>query len=257
MESSDTYWSDLNALDWQVELGVDEAISETPINRYELEAKAPVAKPKAKAEAVAPVKPAEIDPVAEAKTAASGASSLEDLAAVQSGFEHCELKRGARNFVFSDGSSAARVMIIGDAPDIAEDRAGKPFVGQAGQLLDKMFDAIGMGRRLEGDKGIYVANTLPWRAPVDRLPQAQLATMVPFLERHIALANPDVLVLMGNTPCQALLGRSGITRLRGQWQEVLGRPALPMFHPSQLLRQPGMKREAWADLLSLKAKLSS
>ena len=79
--------------------------------------------------------------------------------------------------------------------------------------------------------------------------------MQPFLERHIALANPDVLVLMGNTPCQALLGRAGITRIRGHWQDVLGRPALPMFHPAYLLRQAAAKREAWADLLELQARL--
>ena len=258
MESSDTYWTDLAALDWQVELGADEAISETPINRYELEAKAPAPKAKAKAEVVAPVRKPQVDPVAEAKAAASGSVSLEDLAAAQAAFEHCELKKGARNFVFSDGVPGARVMIVGEAPDRNEDLAGKPFVGQAGQLLDKMFDAIGMGRTLEAEKAIYIANVLPWRPPSNRTPErAEIEMMLPFVERHIALANPDVLVLMGNTPCQALLGRAGITRLRGQWQEVLGRPTLPMFHPAYLLRQPAAKREAWADLLSLKAKLNT
>jgi len=97
---------------------------------------------------------------------------------------------------------------------------------------------------------------MPWRPPQNRQPQPdEIAMMLPFLERHIELVQPRLLVLMGNTPCQALLGRSGITRLRGNWTEVLSRPTLPMFHPAYLLRSPRYKREAWADLLMLRARL--
>jgi len=258
MESLNTYWSDRALLEWQIELGADEALNETPVNRYDLDP-AP-AKPVAKAAAEAPALPPkapEVDVVAIAKSAASGAADLEALAAAMQGYEHCELQQGAKTFVFSDGAPTARVMIIGDAPGRQEDIAGKPFVGQVGVLLDKMFAAINLERAAaDPAHGVYLTNVLPWRPPSNRTPnEAEFAMMVPFLERHITLANPDVVVLMGNDPCQALLGRAGITRLRGKWQEVLGRPALPMAHPSTLLQQPAAKRDAWADLLSLQAKL--
>ena len=255
MESGDTFWRDLALLDWQVELGADEAISETPIDRYALDP-APV-KPAPKAAKPGPVKMPEADPVGEAKAAAAGAADLPALAEAMQAYEHCEIKKGARKFVFCDGMPGARVMIVGEAPGRDEDQIGRPFVGQAGQLLDQMLAAIGMDRTAEDPmKAVYIVNVLPWRPPANRTPEpAEIAMMLPFLERHIALAAPDVVVLMGNTPCQALLGRAGITRIRGQWTEVLGRPTLPMFHPAYLLRQTMAKREAWADLLNLKSKL--
>ncbi len=265
MESADTYWADRAALEWQLEMGATEAITDKPIDRYALDPKPAPEKqaPEQRAATAKPVVPdipkiAEVDVVAVAQAAANGAADLTALAAAQSAYEHCELKKGARNFVFSDGVPGSRVMIVGEAPGRNEDLEGKPFVGQAGQLLDKMFAAIDMGRDRDAEQAIYIANVLPWRPPSNRTPDAtEIAMMLPFIQRHIALANPDVLVLMGNTPCQALLGRAGITRLRGQWQDVLGRPTLPMFHPAYLLRQPAAKREAWADLLDLKAKLKT
>lgn len=259
MDSQNTYWNDRALLEWQIELGADEAICDAPIDRYALETK----KPKlTAADTKKPVPPpiplaTDVDTEAVAAAVAAAATDLPALAAAMEAFEHCELKRGARNFVFSDGNPAARVMIVGEAPGRDEDRIGKPFVGQAGQLLDKMFAAIDLGRDVEEPQSaVYITNVLPWRPPSNRTPDPdEIAMLLPFLERHIALANPDVVVLMGNTPCQALLGRTGITRMRGNWAEVLGRPALPMFHPAYLLRQTAAKREAWADLLSLKAKL--
>jgi DNA polymerase len=199
----------------------------------------------------------EVDPVVEARQAAARADSLEALRAEMEGFAHCELRHGARSFVFSDGNPAARVMIVGEAPGRDEDIAGRPFVGRAGQLLDRMFEAIGMGRDVpDAEHALYITNILPWRPPQNRDPSpVEIAMMLPFVRRHIELAAPEIVVLMGNIPCDGLLGRRGITRLRGQWQEVLGRPALPMFHPAFLLRQPARKREAWADLLALKARL--
>ena len=148
-------------------------------------------------------------------------------------------------------------MIVGEAPGREEDRAGKPFVGRAGQLLDRMLEAINMGRAHENSaRAVYITNVLPWRPPSNRTPEKdEIAMMLPFLERHVALIDPDIVVLMGNTPCQALLGRTGITRMRGQWVEVLGKPCLPMFHPAYLLRNPIAKREAWAELLELNARL--
>ena len=143
-------------------------------------------------------------------------------------------------------------MLVGEAPGRDEDREGRPFVGRAGQLLDRMLAAIGLSR----EDSVYITNVLPWRPPQNRDPKPEeIAMMKPFLAKHIALVDPEVLVIMGNISCQALLGKRGITRLRGNWEDALGKPALPMFHPAYLLRNPAAKREAWADLLALKARL--
>ncbi|WP_375254168.1 uracil-DNA glycosylase family protein [Yoonia sp.] len=260
MDSSETYWADRALLEWQVELGATDAILDAPVNRYHLETLPPAVrttKPDSKTATAAPVAVKEVDAVNAARTAAATANDFDALSAAMQAFEHCELRRGARSFVFCDGNPAARVMIIGEAPGREEDRAGRPFVGRAGQLLDRMFEAIAMGRKnADAAHSLYITNVLPWRPPSNRTPDArEIAMMLPFLERHIALANPDVVILMGNTPCQALLGRTGITRMRGNWTEVLGNACLPMFHPAYLLRNPIAKRDAWADLLSLKAHL--
>ncbi|WP_224816200.1 uracil-DNA glycosylase family protein [Hasllibacter sp. MH4015] len=259
MEDSLGYWDALAALDWQVELGADEAILDLPVDRFDLPAPVPVTKPApAPVTVSAPVTPAtpEVDKVTIARQLAESAGSLETLRAAMEGFEHCDLKRGARNFVFSDGHPSARVMVVGEAPGRDEDQQGKPFVGRAGQLLDKMFAAIGLDRNVDGDGGLYITNMLPWRPPQNRDPKPEeLAMMGPFTRRHIELAEPDVVVLMGNHACAGLLGRRGITRMRGNWEDVLGKPAMPMFHPAYLLRNPAAKREAWADLLAIKGRL--
>ncbi len=258
MDSADTYWRDRALLEWQLELGAIDAIGDAPVDRYALEVTKPAPKPAPTPAAPPPVPEApQVDAAAIATSAAAGAGDLDGLSAAMQAFEHCELKRGARSFVFCDGQPAARVMIVGEAPGREEDRAGKPFVGRAGQLLDRMLDAIDLGRAHDDPaRAVYITNVLPWRPPSNRTPDAaEIAMMLPFLERHIALANPDLLVVMGNTPCQALLGRTGITRMRGTWVEVLGKPCLPMFHPAYLLRNPIAKREAWADLLDLNARL--
>lgn len=258
MESAE-YFHAVELLRWQVELGVIDAIGDTPVDRYALPDKVappPTATKSTTVAATEPVNMPDVDPVAEATNLANAAPTLDALRAALDGFPHCDLKRGARNLVFSDGTPGARVMIVGEAPGREEDRAGTPFVGPAGQLLDKMLGAIDMGRD-RSDGGVYITNTLPWRPPQNRDPKPEeIAMLKPFLMRHIALANPDVLVVMGNWACQALLGKRGITRLRGQWSNVAGIPALPMFHPAYLLRMPAAKREAWADLLALKARLA-
>ncbi|MGR3757319.1 MAG: uracil-DNA glycosylase [Tranquillimonas sp.] len=245
----------LTWLDWQVELGATEAISDAPLNRYEMPAARPVPASAPAAAEAGPV--AAPDPVATAREAAALAGDLGALSAAVAAFEGCELKKGARNTVFADGNPAARVMIMGEGPGADEDRQGLPFVGRAGQLLDRMFAAIGLDRSAEEPgRALYITNVLPWRPPGNREPDAEeIAVLRPFAERHVALADPDVLVLMGNVACQALLGRRGVTRLRGRWTEILGRPALPMLHPAYLLRNPEAKRDAWADLLDLQARL--
>lgn len=253
MESNLDYWSAKAALDWQIEMGVDEAICDAPIDRYTLADKLPAAKvvpvvDDAKPEAEA------VDPVAVATSAAAAAQDLDGLHAALVAFEHCALKGAARNLVFSNGVAGSDVMILTDPPDRDEDRAGTLFAGRTGVLLDKMLAAIGLSRST--GRTVYAAPILPWNPPQNREPNAaEVAMMLPFLHRHIDLARPRVLVLMGNGPCHALLKKTGMTRLRGRWTTAHDLPALPMFPPSFLLSNPNAKRDAWADLLSLKAHL--
>lgn len=253
-------------LEWYVELGATDAVGDAPVDRYALAdsapkpARRPGRKPgrePASQQASSPAEPVRRDHVAEALARAEAADSLEALAEAMRTFEGLELKRGARNFVFADGNPQARVMIVGEAPGADEDRIGRPFVGPAGQLLDRMLAAIGLARdHPDPEKSVYITNVLPWRPPGNRTPTAEeMAMMVPFLRRHIALVDPEILILMGNAPCSALLGRTGITRMRGTWTQFEGRPVMPMTHPAYLLRNPAAKREAWADLLEIQAKL--
>jgi DNA polymerase len=195
-----------------------------------------------------------------ARLLAANAETIEALGALVAGFDGCPLKRTATNTVFLDGNPAAPVMIIGEAPGAEEDRLGRPFVGRAGQLLDRMLAAIGLDR-----SGVQITNVIYWRPPGNRKPtSAEIAACLPFVLRHIALARPRVLVLAGGTAASALLPLSeGITRLRGRWFELAVPgldqpvPTLPMFHPAFLLRTPERKREAWRDLLALQARLDA
>lgn len=264
MESDMGFYEAKALLEWQVELGATEVIGDAPVNRYELDAK-PAKAPRATKSASPSdaqarqriATPDTVDLAVVAKGLAAQASDLSELRDAIAGFDSCDLKRGARSLVFADGNPKARVMIIGEAPGRDEDREGRPFVGRIGQLLDRMFDAIDMGRNApEAAKAVYVTNILPWRPPQNRDPKPEeIAMMVPFVARHVELVNPDVVVLMGNISCQAILGQRGITRLRGEWTQALNKPVLPMFHPAYLLRQPSAKKHAWADLLALQAKL--
>lgn len=258
MESALDYHTARALLEWQVEFGATEAICDTPVNRFEIKpeprkaAVAASAKPEQSAPAILPIQAQQVDGVGEAKRAAELAPDLDSLRTAMAAFEHCELKRGARNLVFGEGALPADVMVIGEAPGRDEDREGKPFIGQAGTLLDKMLAAIDLDRA----QNVYVTNVLPWRPPQNRDPKPEeIAMLLPFLEKHVALVQPKALVVMGNIACQAVLHKRGITRLRGDWAEAFGLPVLPMFHPAYLLRQTDRKREAWADLLALKAKL--
>ncbi len=253
----------LAALAWTVEAGADEVLLDAPVNRFDQPAEAASARPAAPAVAGAaaapamPQAPEGIDAVAAARSAAAAARNLEDLRAAVAAFPHCELKKGARNTVFADGNPKARVLILGEAPGRDEDLEGRPFVGRAGQLLDRMFAAIGLSRTSpDAEAALYITNVMFWRPPGNRDPEpAEIAMMQPFVERHIELADPQVIVVMGNTPLVALTGQKGILRARGHWTTALGRPMLPMTHPAYLLRNPIAKREAWADLLALQGRL--
>jgi len=262
----------LALLRWYVEMGVDEAIGEEPLNR--LAPAAPVlatalrpmaaeARPPQSVRAVAASPPAAFaeslgEAAQSARLLAARADTLAALEAAINGFEGCALKRTATNTVIAEGNPAAPVMIIGEAPGADEDRIGRPFVGRAGQLLDRMLAAIGLDR-----EGVLITNVIYWRPPGNRTPTAdEIAACLPFVLRHVALVRPKVLVLAGGTAARALLPPGpGITRLRGRWFDLaipsLDRPVptLPMFHPSFLLRAPERKREAWRDLLALRARL--
>ena len=175
------------------------------------------------------------------------------------GFEGCALKRTATQLVFADGVPGSRVMFVGEAPGGDEDRIGRPFVGRAGQLLDRMLKSIGLDRQ-----NVYIANVVPWRPPGNRTPTPQeTQTCLPFIERQIELANPENLVCLGGSAVRTLFGaQGGVMRARGSWfdyQRESGRPitALAMLHPAFLLRQPAHKRFAWADMRALAAALKN
>jgi DNA polymerase len=246
----------IDALRWQVELGADEAIGDLPVNRFDVPEPKRPARP-APVESVAPPPAAE-----EVGTAAlaAGCADLASLKAAMAGFEGCALKAGARNLVFADGNPAARLMVIGEAPGRDEDIAGLPFVGRSGQLLDRMLAAIGLSRRADDPAAsVYITNTLPWRPPSNREPSAdEVAMLLPFLHRHIELKAPAALLLVGSAAVRTLMQTGdGITRMRGRWLEWRGVPVIATFHPAALLRDGLKKREAWADLLALKARLDA
>ena len=188
-----------------------------------------------------------------AREQAAGARTLDELRARLAAFDGCGLKTSATQLVFSDGAPDARVMIVGEGPGADEDRIGKPFVGRAGQLLDKMLAAIGLDRTC-----VYIANVVPWRPPGNRTPTPQeLALCLPFVRRQIELVAPDFLVLLGASAAQTLLGeKEGIMRLRGHWRDYPCEErkirALPMLHPAYLLRAPLAKAHAWRDLRALR-----
>jgi uracil-DNA glycosylase family 4 len=260
----------LEALAWQLELGADEAIGEVTVDRFAETAAAAVAMSAAPRERDVSVKNAAVErPKLETTPQGEGASprdlaraatTLEELAEAMRSFDGSLLKKGARSFVFCDGVPGARVMVIGEAPGGDEDRIGKPFVGRAGQLLDRMLTAIGLSRTApDVENAAYITNILPWRPPGNRTPSEDEALLfLPFVERHIELAKPDFIFSLGNTPTKALLATTtGIKRMRGNWvrHAATGLPLLPSFHPAYLLRTPADKRLAWRDLLSLRAVL--
>ncbi len=246
----------LSALAWQVAAGADEALDDTPRNRL-IAAKEPApepeARPAAPVNALTPTN-ALID---HARAAAEAADSVAALAAAVAAFDGCALKKTAKNTVFADGNPQADLMLIGEAPGAEEDRRGLPFVGKAGQLLDRMLAAIGRDR-----DSAYITNMLFWRPPGNRSPSPEeIALCRPFVDRHMALVRPRLVVCVGGISAKALLDRTeGITRLRGKWYEIAppgceAIAATAMFHPAYLLRQPAQKRLAWRDLLAIRDKL--
>ena len=269
----------LAALRLQVEWGADEALADAPLDRTALSAALPPAgapfptagAPAATRPAASPLNrrapagglliPAAVPPaVSLAAELAAAAGSLDALREAMAGFEGSPLRETATNLVFADGVPGSGLMLIGEAPGADEDRLGRPFVGVSGRLLDRMLASVGLGR----ERDFYVTNILPFRPPGNRTPtDAEIALFLPFVLRHVELASPRLLVLLGGTAAKALLrSREGITRLRGRWHEVAPRgegggalPALATLHPAYLLRNPAAKKDAWHDLLLLRRRL--
>jgi len=265
-------------LAFYLEAGADALIGEQPVDRMADEPALPSAhdavreadakpapasgatprRPERPAPAVAaPAPPPPAVAVMAAREAAGSAKTLDDLRALLQSFRGCALHATATQLVFADGNPAGRVMFVGEAPGYEEDLSGRPFVGRSGKLLDRMMEAIGLDR-----DGVYIANVVPWRPPGNRTPTPQeTAICLPFIRRQIELADPDVLVCLGQPSTQTLLGtREGITRTRGRWfkydtgsREIR---ALATLHPAYLLRQPLQKRLAWRDFLAIKKALA-
>ncbi|MFN7112781.1 MAG: uracil-DNA glycosylase family protein [Alphaproteobacteria bacterium] len=263
--------SPFQLLQFYVDCGVDEVMGDETLDRTLIPEKIlPMVAPAAKASSAAPLAasaaaaPAEgvagaIESMEEARTLAAAAQTLDELRAAIDSFKGLGIKRTATQMVFADGNSQARVMFVGEAPGADEDRIGRPFVGVSGQLLDKMLASIGLSR----EENAYISNVINWRPPGNRAPDdSEIALSLPFIQRHIELVNPAVVVFVGGVSAKALLDTTqGITRLRGKWTDfatsgmVQPIPAICMFHPAYLLRSPQQKSLAWADLLSLKNKL--
>jgi len=255
----------LAALALQRDWGADEALDAAPPDRSRAPAPraapdpAPAAvPPAARATAVLPVAPAPV--AARAAAAAAAADSLDALRDAIAAFDGSALRETATNLVFADGAPGSGLMMIGEAPGAEEDRLGRPFVGQSGQLLDRMLASVGLARQA----GFYITNILPWRPPGNRTPtDTEIALFLPFVLRHIALVRPRHVVLLGGVSAKALLrAKDGVTKLRGRWHrvEVDGLGALPMLatlHPAYLLRTPAAKRDAWADLLLLRRTIDA
>jgi DNA polymerase len=279
----------LSALSWLLDAGADEAVLDVPVNRFGAPSHPPLEGGSKSAQRISgrgslpdresnpspkmpsafstlpqgeggkPVATSSTDAIGRAMEMAAACNSLEELRAALEAFEGCALKKTATHTVFADGTPSHRILFIGEAPGAEEDRQGKPFVGRAGQLLDKMLAAIGLDRRTN----TYITNVLNWRPPGNRDPSPEEAAIcLPFLRRHIELVAPEIIVLLGATAAKHVTGRTdGIMRLRGQWLDYFAAgkmvPVMPTLHPAYLLRQPAHKKLAWRDLQAVEDKVKS
>jgi uracil-DNA glycosylase family 4 len=286
----DTHSAALTALlAWYREMGVDAAIDEVPVDwlsrgnqppgaafkatfAAEASPERPSTAPTGRLPPPAPPRPSVPPPptgsrqfpvaapdaaVMSARTQSGKAETLDALEATLAAFDGCSLKATAKNLCFYRGAAQARVMCIGEAPGRDEDLQGKPFVGRAGQLLDKMLAAIGLS-----EETVHITNIVYWRPPGNRTPTPQEAQICrPFLERQLELVGPDIVVLLGGAAAKHILDvPEGIMRIRGKFRDVVigGRTvrAIATLHPAYLLRTPAAKRLAWRDLLAIRAALA-
>jgi uracil-DNA glycosylase family 4 len=262
-------------LAFYAEAGVDDALTDEPVDRFAASDTRPAA-PLRQAEpaqapspgprppeplmpqpAITPVAVPDEGQIALARQRAATATTLDELRRHMAEFDGCNLKFTAKNLVFADGNPEAEIMLVGEAPGRDEDLEGLPFVGRSGQLLDRMLAAIGLDRQ-----SVYIANVIPWRPPGNRTPTPQETEICrPFIERQVELVNPKILVTLGGPSAKTLLNATeGVLRLRGNWKKHVtpsgvAIPAMPTLHPAYLLRNPAHKKLAWRDFLEIKAKL--
>lgn len=272
----------LERLRWLIEAGNDEAVLAEPVNRLKAAAEEAKSQPEVtpninrpKAVDLSEQRPhiavrenasetglqKPFDPIEDglgrAFASAERCTGLLELRQALEAFEGSRLKKNAKKTVFADGNPESGILFIGEAPGYEEDQTGLPFVGRAGKLLDLMMAAIGLDRR-----SAYITNVLPWRPPDNRNPEAtEVAQCIPFLRRHIELASPEIIVLLGAVPVRHVLGFSeGIMKCRGRWADYrIGTksvPVMPTLHPAYLLRQPAHKKLAWRDFQEIAERIA-
>ncbi|MBE8191488.1 MAG: uracil-DNA glycosylase [Alphaproteobacteria bacterium] len=276
----------IDLLRQHLEAGCNEALADSPQNQFEVSqaasakagaktkaavgagtagagagaAKPIQAKPKKQKQEIVRPKPASSTPEAPAPDAnliAQSATTLDALQQALRDYDGCALKQSAKHTVFCDGTRGAKIMVVGESPGADEDRDGRPFIGVSGQLLDKMLAAINLSR----EENVYLTNVVAWRPIGNRNPTAEeIEQCRPFVVRHIELAKPDILLLVGGVTTKTLLNTStGITRLRGQWTTYdeggMNIRTLPLLHPAYLMRKPQAKKDMWADLCLLRQEL--
>lgn len=256
------------ALQWYIDHGVDEALDDTPIDRTVFIAPT-MPQPATKAHSTNKLVPQAFNQptpepmigaaqaIEQAQQIARECQSLEALKAAIAAFDGLSIKKTATNIVFSDGNPQSSMMVIGEAPATEDDRQGRPFLGAEGKLMDKILASIGLSRSAENlDNAAYLTNALNWRPPGNRTPsQAELDIALPFLKRHIALAQPKMIILCGGLVAKALLDNpESISKLRGQFHDYDAIPTIVTYHPAYLLQTPAQKRAVWTDMLMIKAK---
>ncbi len=274
MNASMHYIAAKAALEFYADHGVDIGISDTQINRIqELQLPKLPEVPNFVVPQPEGVKAPEVllgknEARIEAVKLAQAAGSLVDLKAAIANFDGISIKKTATNLVFADGNPKAKIMVIGEAPGADEDRQGLAFIGADGQLLNKILACIGLSRGDENPlSSAYLTNVLSWRPPGNRSPNpAEIEVSLPFIERHIQLIAPSIIIICGGVAAKALLGRDeSISRLRKTWHDyllqtpelqdgALSIPALVTYHPSYLLQTPMQKRAVWEDMLMVQKR---
>lgn len=260
------------ALQWYVDNGLDEVLADQPVDHTAMPERPAAEEQIVSAAKAAPMGMAAVttelsgshEAAAQSRKIAESCSTLAELKQAIEDFEGLSVKKTATQIVFADGNSESKIMLIGEAPGADEDKQGKPFVGVSGQLLDKILACINLARAPEEKRqGVYISNILNWRPPGNRTPtETEIQIALPFIEKHIALVQPKVLILCGAVSGKGLLRTNeSISKMRGRFHDykIMGTeeiiPAMATYHPSYLLRTPSQKRAAWADMLMLQAKL--
>jgi len=254
LESLTGWWADMGVDIDHAELSaLSQAATAKPVRQSAEAGNPPQSKPKSSRRGRKTAQ----DWVAEAESLAREAGTLEALKQAIEGFEGCPLKAGANKTVVFDGVQGAPIMVIGEGAGGREDRIGLPFVGKAGELLDKMLTAIEFDRKTN----TFITNVTYWRPPGNRNPTPEeLAVCRPFVDRMIELNAPKLILAVGGVSAKSLLqSKTGIMKLRGHWVDYTtpggyAVPMLPTFHPAYLLRRPEDKSRAWRDLLALQAR---